>query len=141
VILMQDLSSANTHDILLALHTIIKIPSEDLRPAVEPLLLSKTLLLHDLLVHLLPFGGVLSDYYLLNRPAIRHRTLQAVDALHSNAREYPLSMIRLLKLLRVEEDGPVIAALFRLIRQRLDVSVGLSLSDDMLILYSVECRV
>jgi hypothetical protein len=32
----------------LALHTIIKMPSRDLAPAVTPLLISKTLLKHKL---------------------------------------------------------------------------------------------
>ena len=44
----QDLSSQSPHHILLALHTIVKMPSRDLSPAVTPLLTSKMLLKHKL---------------------------------------------------------------------------------------------
>ena len=44
----QDLSSQSPHRILLALHTIVKMPSRDLSPAVTPLLTSKLLLKHKL---------------------------------------------------------------------------------------------
>jgi len=44
----QDLSSQSPHHILLALHTIVKMPSRDLSPAVTPLLTSKLLLKHKL---------------------------------------------------------------------------------------------
>lgn len=44
----QDLSSASPSHILLALHTIVKMPSRDLAPAVTPLLISKALLNHKL---------------------------------------------------------------------------------------------
>jgi hypothetical protein len=44
----QDLSSPSPSHILLALHTIVKMPSRDISPAVTPLLISKTLLKHKL---------------------------------------------------------------------------------------------
>jgi hypothetical protein len=44
----QDLSSPSPSHTLLALHTIVKMPSRDLSPAVTPLLTSKTLLKHKL---------------------------------------------------------------------------------------------
>jgi hypothetical protein len=44
----QDLSSASSSHVLLALHTIVKIPSRDLAPAVTPILTSKALLKHKL---------------------------------------------------------------------------------------------
>jgi hypothetical protein len=44
---IQDLSSIDPAHVLLALHTIVKLPSSNLAPAVTPILTSKALLRHS----------------------------------------------------------------------------------------------
>ncbi|WVQ97544.1 hypothetical protein IAU59_004658 [Kwoniella sp. CBS 9459] len=98
----KDLSSASPSYILLALHTIVKLPSTDLAPAVTPLLTSKGLLKHKV-------------------PAVRQRTLEALLALHrpysgNETLPFPLSMGKLLRLVEKENETPVVALLYRTIR-------------------------
>ncbi|OCF33953.1 hypothetical protein I316_04299 [Kwoniella heveanensis BCC8398] len=105
----KDLSSTSPSHILLALHSIIKLPFTDLAPAVTPLLTSKVLLKHKF-------------------PAVRQRTLEALLALHrKSAREeasrFPLSMSKILRLLEREDETPVISVLYRTIRVLLESDV------------------
>ncbi|WVQ68705.1 uncharacterized protein L199_006914 [Kwoniella botswanensis] len=100
----KDLSSSTPSHILLALQTIAKIPSEDLAPAVIPLLTTKSLLRHKI-------------------PAIRQRTFEALLSLHRIRRttdSYPLTINKLLKSLDHEQDLSVLAIILRSIRHVLE---------------------
>ncbi|KAK6904286.1 hypothetical protein I203_107802 [Kwoniella mangroviensis CBS 8507] len=100
----KDLSSSTPSHILLALQTIAKIPSEDLAPAVIPLLTTKSLLRHKI-------------------PAIRQRAYEALLALHRIRRTtdpFPLTINKLLKSLDHEQDLSVLAMIFRSIGHILD---------------------
>ncbi|WRT65256.1 uncharacterized protein IL334_002199 [Kwoniella shivajii] len=99
----KDLSSSTTSHILLALQTIIKIPSTDLGPAVIPLLTSKHLWRHKL-------------------PVIRQRTFQALLSLHRILlnEPFPLSINKLLKAISSESDISVLNILFRTSRHVLE---------------------
>ncbi|OCF59365.1 hypothetical protein L486_03869 [Kwoniella mangroviensis CBS 10435] len=100
----KDLSSSTPSHILLALQTIAKIPSEDLAPAVIPLLTTKSLLRHKI-------------------PAIRQRGYEALLALHRIRRTtdpFPLTINKLLKSLDHEQDLSVLAMIFRSIGHILD---------------------
>ncbi|KJD99639.1 hypothetical protein I311_06774 [Cryptococcus gattii NT-10] len=116
----KDLSSSQPANILLALHTIIKLPFHDLAPAVTPLLISKPLLRHT-------------------SAAIRQRTYQALVALHlsptstfprtppqlySQAQQsipnplvFPLSMSKVVKAVCREKDGSCLCVLFKLLNK------------------------
>nr|KIR84226.1 hypothetical protein I308_05641 [Cryptococcus tetragattii IND107] len=115
----KDLSSGQPANILLALHTIVKLPFHDLAPAVTPLLISKPLLRHT-------------------SAAIRQRTYQALVALHlspptfprtppqlySQAQQsvtvplaFPLSMSKVVKAVCRERDGSCLCVLFKLLRR------------------------
>ncbi|GFZ48929.1 hypothetical protein JCM24511_06678 [Saitozyma sp. JCM 24511] len=102
----KDLTSSTPSHVLLALHTIVKLPSHDLSPAVTPILASKPLLKHK-------------------EAAIRQRTLQALVALHLSpgAQPFPLSMSRIIKYLGAESDASVLAALLRLIGRLIKTGV------------------
>ncbi|WVF70367.1 hypothetical protein IAT40_005157 [Kwoniella sp. CBS 6097] len=100
--LRKDLSSSTPSHILLALHTIVKLPSMDLAPAVTPLLTSKVLLKHKL-------------------AAVRQRTLEAIFSLYCSATGHelspcPLSMSKIVRLVEKEIETPVIAVLYRIMR-------------------------
>ncbi|WWD08222.1 hypothetical protein V865_006333 [Kwoniella europaea PYCC6329] len=100
----KDLSSSTPSHILLALRTIAKIPSEDLAPAVIPLLTTKSLLRHKI-------------------PAIRQRAFEALLSLHrirQTTDSFPLTMNKLLKSLDHEQDLSVLAIILRSIRHILE---------------------
>ncbi|OXG23626.1 hypothetical protein J008_03696 [Cryptococcus neoformans] len=108
----KDLSSNQPASILLALHTIVKLPSRDLGPAVTPLLISKPLLRHT-------------------SAAIRQRTYQALVALHLSSTfprtpqphsqaesvpfSFPLSMSKVVKAVCRENDSSCLCVLFKLL--------------------------
>ncbi|RSH90039.1 hypothetical protein EHS25_001372 [Saitozyma podzolica] len=104
----KDLTSSIPSHVLLALHTIVKLPSHDLSPAVTPILASKPLLKHK-------------------EAAIRQRTLQALVALHLlpgvQVQSFPLSMSRIIKYLDAESDASVLAVLLRLIGRLIKTGV------------------
>ncbi|ORX36094.1 armadillo-type protein [Kockovaella imperatae] len=113
----KDLSvPSTTQEILLALHTIVNLPSSDLEPAVTPLLTSKSLLRHE-------------------NSAVRERTIEALRILHLSTtdslsmsrtigpRSFPLDMRRISRLLEQEDDPNVLRALIDLIRYLIKLGV------------------
>ncbi|WVR04238.1 hypothetical protein IAU60_001238 [Kwoniella sp. DSM 27419] len=113
----KDLASASPAHTLLALHTICKLPSSDLGPAVIPLLTSRTLLKHKV-------------------PAIRQRTFEALLSLHrlvvhrQGQTPFPLSMSKILRSIAHEEAPPVLSVLLRLVRHVIETDAHVIENDD-----------
>lgn len=143
----QDLSSNQPATILLALHTIVKLPSRDLGPAVTPLLISKPLLRHTSYVlfstHIAFRPKALIEILvrstvLFCRAAIRQRTYQALVALHLSSTfprtpqphsqaesvpfSFPLSMSKVVKAVCRENDSSCLCVLFKLLGRLIHVS-------------------
>ncbi|WVQ81698.1 hypothetical protein IAT38_003823 [Cryptococcus sp. DSM 104549] len=103
--LRKDLTSTSPSHILLALHTIAKLPSQDLAPAVIPILTSKPLLRHKV-------------------PSVRQKVLEAIIGLHvssasdrgDDSSTFPLSISKITKLLGQEKDPSVFAVCLRALK-------------------------
>ena len=104
-------------DIILGLHATTHLPSQDLLPAVTPLLTFRALLRHSAAI-------------------VRHKTLSALSTLflpsqvvvaESKRDAFPLSMAKLVKLLGKETEAGPAGTTLRLIRRLIEVGLNSSL--------------
>nr|ODN85911.1 hypothetical protein L203_04410 [Cryptococcus depauperatus CBS 7841] len=100
----KDLASHIPAHVLLALHTIVKLPSRDLGPAVEPILVSKAFRRHGC-------------------SAIRQRAYECLNSLYfpdgmkAQFTPFPLSMRKLVDAVVYDSDLSVLRVIFVLLRR------------------------